>query len=152
MYLIEITRDVPANDLELPSDNLINAQHFIDQTAYGPDGWRLIEYQEYSGLDDFVLPNEPNAKFVLRDSRRGDIRERTYNTASGIRLAINQLDPSDGYLAFASWDGDGGAKRLEQRPARWRHEEAMGEGKTIHFGREIGQKPNEYNRLDQDRF
>ena len=152
MILIEITAALRANDLYILCDTKEDAIIFVSQEGFRNDGYRLIEYDEYTGLDAFVLPGAPDEKIVVRSSGSdGTTTEVDHATAAAARATINALDPSDGYLAFASWQGDGGAKRLEQRPSLWRVADELG-GDGIAFGREVAKRANAHGRADTDRF
>jgi hypothetical protein len=156
IYILEITKKLRIKDVYIESDNLLSLQ--MDALSDSPlldngDGYRIIQYTKYNGLDDFVLPGEPNEAIVLRHSGSdGLIVEDSYSTAVEVRSAIDALNTSDGYLAYATWDNDNGAKRLEQRPSLWRVGGDDLDGGAINFGRELSKRINEHGRVDTDRF
>lgn len=144
-YATQLTKATRAEDVHREFVHELDAVIYAAR-APDADGYRIFQWDVYTGLAEFTLPA---GNYVLRSTvSSGATVDDPYATKAELLVARDALNPSDGYLIFASWADDGGARRLEQRPCLWRVAQ-FGEVQSVGV---IAERANGYGRTDGDRF
>jgi hypothetical protein len=137
-YIVEATKELRANDLHIEFDNLNDGLIWLAQNVFASDGYRIIKYQERSG----VL--RAGSKAVVRAYKENEMTSTEYETIELAEAAIAALSDSDGYDLIDLEQPLGSAPSIiiGHRPALW----------TKYHESYEGQRGNDWSRTDGDRY
>lgn len=138
MILVQITKAIRDDDLHVEFDNQLDALLFIAQNAFGPDGYRMFQWEPGG-----AVALRENSKAVLRIYNEVEDTEVVYKVLEDALSAISFISPSDGYELIDLEQPLGSAPSIiiEARPTLWQRSATP-----------IASRENEHARADQDRF